>query len=167
MHAHARTHKCAHTYTHTQQDTYRYTQAHMSARTSPHVNRKTPTYLPTYLPTCSRPTSKQNNKQRIHIDTHRRVHISFLHLTCSSGPAQIHSIAVHPSRPDLCVSGGSGGLVALWDLRFASAPAAVDVSASGADVWEVCVLEGFVVNLLASSTTTAAVNVFCLGCRHA
>jgi len=55
----------------------------------------------------------------------------------SCGPPQCHNLAVHPSRPNLCASGSSGGHVALWDLRFASAPAGVMASPSGADIWEV------------------------------
>lgn len=50
---------------------------------------------------------------------------------------QVHSLSIHPSRPDLCASGGSDGRVTLWDLRSAAQPAGVAASPSGADVWEV------------------------------
>ena len=49
--------------------------------------------------------------------------------------AQARWLDVHPSRPNLCALGGSGGLVALWDLRMHAAPLAATVGAS--EVWEV------------------------------
>jgi hypothetical protein len=36
---------------------------------------------------------------------------------------QINCLAVHPSRPHLCVTGASSGTLAVWDLRMTSAPA--------------------------------------------
>ncbi|KAF8071084.1 NUP43 [Scenedesmus sp. PABB004] len=50
---------------------------------------------------------------------------------------QMLCLGVHPSRPNLAATGASGGCVALWDLRFASAPLAL-AGAPGAagDVWE-------------------------------
>ncbi|DBA86416.1 TPA: hypothetical protein ACH3X2_005636 [Trebouxia sp. C0005] len=51
---------------------------------------------------------------------------------------QIHSIATHPSQPDKCVSGGSNGTVAVWDLRFAAAPVVANTGKQNAgDVWQV------------------------------
>lgn len=51
---------------------------------------------------------------------------------------QIHSIATHPSQPDKCASGGSNGTIAVWDLRFTSAPLAASTGAQNAgDVWQV------------------------------
>ncbi|EFJ49489.1 hypothetical protein VOLCADRAFT_120749 [Volvox carteri f. nagariensis] len=50
----------------------------------------------------------------------------------------IHALQVHPSRPDVCATGGSGGSVALWDLRAAARPLALtqpDIAAG--PVWEV------------------------------
>ncbi|KAG2501025.1 hypothetical protein HYH03_000845 [Edaphochlamys debaryana] len=50
----------------------------------------------------------------------------------------IHCLQVHPSRPDVCASGGSGGAVALWDLRAASRPLALtELDAAAGPVWEV------------------------------
>ncbi|GLC34636.1 hypothetical protein PLESTB_001239900 [Pleodorina starrii] len=50
----------------------------------------------------------------------------------------IHSLQVHPSRPDMCASGGSGGSVALWDLRAASRPLALtQLDVAAGPVWEV------------------------------
>jgi hypothetical protein len=59
--------------------------------------------------------------------------------------AQLLSLAVHPSRPNLAATGSTGGAVAVWDLRFASAPAAFTGAASSSgrdkagsgDVWRV------------------------------
>mmetsp|Transcript_6299 Transcript_6299/g.13867 ORF Transcript_6299/g.13867 Transcript_6299/m.13867 type:complete len:411 (+) Transcript_6299:89-1321(+) len=52
---------------------------------------------------------------------------------------RISCLHVHPSRPNMCAAGTSGGAVAVWDLRFASAPAswAGEQELGGADVWEV------------------------------
>ena len=51
---------------------------------------------------------------------------------------QIHSIATHPSQPDKCASGGSNGTIAVWDLRFTSAPLAASTGKqNAADVWQV------------------------------
>ena len=51
---------------------------------------------------------------------------------------QIHSIATHPSQPDKCASGGSNGTVAVWDLRFTSAPLQANHGNQKAgDVWQV------------------------------
>ena len=51
---------------------------------------------------------------------------------------QIHSIATHPSQPDKCASGGSNGTIAVWDLRFTSAPLAASTGTQNAgDVWQV------------------------------
>lgn len=56
---------------------------------------------------------------------------------------QIHSIATHPSQPDKCASGGSNGTVAVWDMRFTSAPVAASTGKQNAgDVWQVVVLCG-------------------------
>lgn len=52
---------------------------------------------------------------------------------------QIHSIATHPSQPDKCASGGSNGTVAVWDMRFTTAPMVASTSKQHAgDVWQVC-----------------------------
>lgn len=53
------------------------------------------------------------------------------------GARQLHCLAVHPSRPNLAATGGSGGTVAVWDLRMAAAPAAAAGLGGGGDVWEV------------------------------
>lgn len=51
---------------------------------------------------------------------------------------QIHSVATHPSQPDKCASGGSNGTIAVWDLRFTSAPLAASTGKQNAgDVWQV------------------------------
>ncbi|KAI8477010.1 MAG: hypothetical protein J3K34DRAFT_515984 [Monoraphidium minutum] len=50
---------------------------------------------------------------------------------------QLLCLDVHRSRPNLCASGGSGGAVALWDLRMASAPVSAPGLGGGGDVWEV------------------------------
>eukprot|EP00878_Enallax_costatus_P025718 GHUV01027543.1.p1 GENE.GHUV01027543.1~~GHUV01027543.1.p1 ORF type:complete len:358 (+),score=97.04 GHUV01027543.1:464-1537(+) len=54
------------------------------------------------------------------------------------GPArQLLCLDVHPSRPNLAATGASGGTIALWDLRFQSAPLALTGdSAAAGDVWE-------------------------------
>ncbi|KXZ44341.1 hypothetical protein GPECTOR_69g434 [Gonium pectorale] len=50
----------------------------------------------------------------------------------------IYSLQVHPSRPDICASGGSSGAVALWDLRASTRPLALAGGDPGAGpVWEV------------------------------
>eukprot|EP00798_Chlamydomonas_sp_ICE-L_P002123 gene2123-18168_t len=53
----------------------------------------------------------------------------------------VHCLQVHPSRPDVCATGGSGGTLAIWDLRFASRPLVWTPPGSGqagsGDVWEV------------------------------
>jgi hypothetical protein len=66
-----------------------------------------------------------------------------------AGPPVLNSLAVHPSRPNLCTSGSSSGEVALWDLRLSSAPTVLLVPpqsrstgvvgglGAGQDVWEV------------------------------
>ena len=52
---------------------------------------------------------------------------------------QIYSVATYPSQPDKCVSGGSNGTVAVWDLRFAAGPVAASTGKQNAgDVWQVC-----------------------------
>ncbi|CAK0736740.1 hypothetical protein CVIRNUC_000795 [Coccomyxa viridis] len=52
---------------------------------------------------------------------------------------QIHCLAVHPSRPHLCVTGASQGTLAVWDLRMTSAPAVQSAAKPGSgDVLEVC-----------------------------
>lgn len=51
---------------------------------------------------------------------------------------QLLCLDVHKSRPNLAATGSSGGCVALWDLRFQSAPLALTGSpAAAGDVWEV------------------------------
>ncbi|KAK9822707.1 hypothetical protein WJX81_005335 [Elliptochloris bilobata] len=50
---------------------------------------------------------------------------------------QINCIAVHPSRPHLAASGASAGCVAVWDLRFAAAPAHASLPGDAGEVWEV------------------------------
>ena len=51
---------------------------------------------------------------------------------------RIHCLAVHPSRPHLCVTGASSGTLAVWDLRMTSAPAVHSTSRPGSgDVLEV------------------------------
>ena len=51
---------------------------------------------------------------------------------------QIHCLAVHPSRPHLCVTGASQGTLAVWDLRMTSAPAVQSAAKPGSgDVLEV------------------------------
>jgi hypothetical protein len=50
---------------------------------------------------------------------------------------QLLCLDVHPARPNVAASGGSGGTVAVWDLRMAAAPAAAGGLAGGGDVWEV------------------------------
>jgi len=51
---------------------------------------------------------------------------------------QIQSIATHPSQPDKCASGSSSGTVAVWDLRFTSAPVVATTGKQNAgDVWQV------------------------------
>ena len=45
---------------------------------------------------------------------------------------QINCLAVHPSRPHLCVTGASSGMLALWDLRMTSAPAVHSAARPGA-----------------------------------
>ena len=64
---------------------------------------------------------------------------SVLDLFLLQGSArQIHSIATHPSQPDKCASGGSNGTVAVWDLRFTSAPLVASTGKPNAgDVWQV------------------------------
>ena len=44
---------------------------------------------------------------------------------------QIDCLAVHPSRPHLCVTGASSGTLAVWDLRMTSAPAVHSTSQPG------------------------------------
>ncbi|CAL5218504.1 g190 [Coccomyxa viridis] len=51
---------------------------------------------------------------------------------------RINCLAVHPSRPHLCVTGTSSGTLAVWDLRMTSAPAIQSTSRPGSgDVLEV------------------------------
>ena len=51
---------------------------------------------------------------------------------------RIHCLAVHPSRPHLCVTGASSGTLAVWDLRMTSALTVHSASGPGAgDVLEV------------------------------
>lgn len=38
---------------------------------------------------------------------------------------QLLCLDIHPSRPTLAATGASGGTVAIWDLRFNSAPLAL------------------------------------------
>ena len=45
---------------------------------------------------------------------------------------QINCLAVHPSRPHLCVTGASSGTLAVWDLRMTSAPAVHSAARPGA-----------------------------------
>lgn len=45
---------------------------------------------------------------------------------------QINCLAVHPSRPHLCVTGASSGTLAVWDLRMTSAPAVQSAARPGA-----------------------------------
>ena len=45
---------------------------------------------------------------------------------------QINCLAVHPSRPHLCVTGASSGTLAVWDLRMMSAPAVQSAARPGA-----------------------------------
>lgn len=78
---------------------------------------------------------------------------------------QIHSIATHPSQPDKCVSGGSNGTVAVWDLRFAAAPVVANTGKQNAgDVWQVCchslLVSGCIPDATAYSHRTAG-NYFC------
>eukprot|EP00198_Chlamydomonas_reinhardtii_P012438 XP_001701775.1 hypothetical WD40 domain protein [Chlamydomonas reinhardtii] len=50
----------------------------------------------------------------------------------------IYSLQVHPSRPDVCASGGAGGSVALWDLRSSTRPLGLTpLDANAGPVWEV------------------------------
>lgn len=57
---------------------------------------------------------------------------------CRGVQGQIFSLAVHPSRPNLCATGGTGGCVALWDLRFTSSPLSYAPPEPGAGaVWDV------------------------------
>ena len=44
---------------------------------------------------------------------------------------RINCLAVHPSRPHLCVTGASSGTLAVWDLRMTSAPAVQSTSKPG------------------------------------
>ena len=54
---------------------------------------------------------------------------------------QAHWLDVHPSRPNVCAVGCSGGTVAVWDLRMQSAPLACTSAGRGCgDVWEVGIL---------------------------
>ena len=78
---------------------------------------------------------------------------------------QIHSIATHPSQPDKCASGGSNGTIAVWDLRFTSAPLAASTGAQNAgDVWQVSGFEeaqaatvsNFVIQIAISCTSPHA-----------
>lgn len=51
---------------------------------------------------------------------------------------QVHSLAVHPSRPDLVACGGTGGAVGVWDLRWTTQPLLCALPEGGKeDVWEV------------------------------
>ncbi len=51
---------------------------------------------------------------------------------------QLFCVDVHPARPNVCATGSTGGTVALWDLRFDSAPMAWGpVEGAAGDVWEV------------------------------
>ncbi|KAK9790556.1 hypothetical protein WJX73_002721 [Symbiochloris irregularis] len=52
---------------------------------------------------------------------------------------QIHCLDCHPGQPHLCASGASQGFVAVWDLRFSSAPVCgrLGDSADAGEVWEV------------------------------
>jgi len=51
---------------------------------------------------------------------------------------RMNCLAVHPSRPHLCVTGASSGMLAVWDLRMTSAPAVQSTSKPGSgDVLEV------------------------------
>ncbi|GAX81772.1 hypothetical protein CEUSTIGMA_g9200.t1 [Chlamydomonas eustigma] len=49
---------------------------------------------------------------------------------------QAHWLDVHPSRPNVCAVGCSGGVVSVWDLRMQAQPLACSMCGQG-DVWEV------------------------------
>jgi hypothetical protein len=57
--------------------------------------------------------------------------------TAAGAGRQLLCLDIHPARPNVAASGGSGGAVAVWDLRMAAAPAAAAGLAGGGDVWEV------------------------------
>ncbi|KNC53633.1 uncharacterized protein AMSG_01342 [Thecamonas trahens ATCC 50062] len=54
-----------------------------------------------------------------------------------AGPGTVvHTVAVHPNQPDFLATGGSDGMLSVWDLRSAGS-AVTKIHAHSSDVWDI------------------------------